>query len=74
MILLVIPAVWLALIVVLVALCATARRGDTDAAERLHAARAQSAAAEHAPVTAGALEQRRAPLGEPVLAGTRRAA
>lgn len=33
MILLVIPALWLALIAVLVALCAAARRGDKDAAD-----------------------------------------
>ncbi len=81
MTLLVIPAVWLALIVVLVALCVAARRGDTDEEDRLlsdvqaRPARAERPVPERVPVAAGTHEQRRTRLAEPAaLAGTQRAA
>ena len=79
MILLVIPAAWLALLVVLVALCLAARRGDTDVLD------ARGDVAEEPVLLAspaagriaagGALESRRAPRAEPAaLADARHAA
>jgi hypothetical protein len=52
MIFLVIPALWLALIVVLVALCAAARRGDKVAADLLAAVETQPAEPERPAVAA----------------------
>jgi hypothetical protein len=79
MILLVIPAVWLALLVVLVALCLAARRGDMGALDAFgdvaeQPARVERLAAERL-ATGAALESRRALRAEPAaLVGARHAA